>query len=172
MIKRLLESGAQVTEMSQAKAEQLVKDLTKSGGMRRKDAERAVNELVSRGRDTTDQVVAAVQRELSKQLGRLADRIDDIEDVLEDIAEKMGVAGTKGAEKKAPAKKAPAKKAPAKKAPAKKAPAKKAPAKKAPAKKAPAKKAPAKKAPAVSTAATGSAGVRPVSTTKAPSQSS
>jgi polyhydroxyalkanoate synthesis regulator phasin len=147
LIKNLLDAGMQFTEMSQERAEKIVKELVKNGQARRKDSAQMVEDLVSRGREAGGSALASFQAELTKQLGRFASRLDDLESRVEDIAQKLGV--TKAAPaKKAPAKKAPAKKAPAKKAPAKKAPAKKAPAKKAPAKKAPAKKAPAKKAPA------------------------
>jgi polyhydroxyalkanoate synthesis regulator phasin len=154
LFKRLLDAGMQFSEMSQQSAEKLVSDFVKAGEIRRKDAERTVGLLVERGRSSTEQVLASVQSEVSKQLGRFAEQIDDIEDRLEDLAERMGMrskssAGATpsgGAAKKAPAKKAPAKKAPAKKAPAKKTAAKKTAAKKAPVKKAAVKKAAVKKA--------------------------
>ncbi|MBI4936309.1 MAG: hypothetical protein HY828_20720 [Actinobacteria bacterium] len=139
LIKRLLDAGMQFTEMSQEQAEKIVKELVKGGQAKRKDSEKLVEDLVSRGRDAGESAVASLQAELSKQLGRFASRLDDLEGRVEEMAQKVGLVN-----KPAPA--APAKKAPAKKAPAKKAPAKKAAAKKAPAKKAPAKKAPAKKA--------------------------
>ena len=151
VLKRLLDAGMQFTEMSQEQAERIVKELVKNGQARRKDSEKMVEELMSRGREAGGSAVASLQSEISKQLGRFAGRLDDIEARVEEIAKKLGIAGTAGdapaaAPAPAAAKKAPAKKAPAKKAAAKKAPAKKAPAKKAPAKKAAAKKAPAKKA--------------------------
>ena len=149
LIKRLLDAGVQFTETSRDRAESLVRELSDSGEMRRKDAERIVNDLVERGRESTEQFIATVRREVAKQMDLMAERMDDVEGRLDDLAKKIGMGTRSGrSAKKAPAKKAPAKKAPAKKAPAKKAPAKKAPAKKAPAKKAPAKKAPARKAPA------------------------
>ncbi len=152
LIKRLLDAGMQFTGMTQEQAEKIVKELIRNGQARRKDSERLVEELVSRGREVTESAVAAMQAEWTKQLGRFAARLDEIESSVEDIAQKLGItkkAPAAPAKKAAPAKAAPAKAAPAKKAPAKKSPAKKAaPAKKAPAKKAPAKKAPAKKAPA------------------------
>jgi polyhydroxyalkanoate synthesis regulator phasin len=151
LFKRLLDAGMQFTEMTQEQAERIVKELVKSGQARKKDSEKMVEELLSRGREAGGSAVASMQSELTKQLGKIAGRLDDIETRVEELAKKVGVTG-KSAPAAAPApaatpvKKAPAKKAAAKKAPAKKAAAKKAPAKKAPAKKAAAKKAPAKKA--------------------------
>jgi polyhydroxyalkanoate synthesis regulator phasin len=145
--------------MSQDQAEKLVKEFVKAGQARRKDSGDLVDQLVTRGRETTEQILGNIRSEVSRQLGKFADRLDDIERQVKDLAKRSGVVPSPakkavstapaGAATKAPAKKAPAKKkAAAKKAaPVKKAPAKKkAAAKKAPAKKAPAKKAPAKKA--------------------------
>jgi len=158
VVRRLIESGMHFTEESQAKAEKLVKELVKSGEVRRKDAEQTLQALAARGKQTTEQILSVVQAEVAKQMSRFTDRIDVVEDRLEDFAEQLGIKAKKSAKSAAkaaatttttataPAKKAPAKKAAAKKAPAKKAAAKKAPAKKAAApKKAPAKKAAAKK---------------------------
>jgi polyhydroxyalkanoate synthesis regulator phasin len=163
VLKRLLDTGMQYTEMSQKNAEKLVSDFVRAGQVRRKDAEKTVKQLVERGRTTTEHVVGLIQSEVSKQLGKFAQRLDDVEARVEDVASNFGL-GSKSAAKKAPAAvvrpaAAPAKKAPAKKAAKKKAPAKKAAIKRAPAKtaagpsgvarvavkKAPAKKAPAKK---------------------------
>jgi len=143
LFKRLLDAGMQFTEMTQEQAERIVKELVKSGEARKKDSEKMVEELLSRGREAGGSAVASMQSELTKQLGKFAGRLDDIEARVEELAKKLGVTGKA---EPAPAPAPAVKKAPAKKAPAKKAAAKKAPAKKAPAKKAAAKKAPAKKA--------------------------
>jgi polyhydroxyalkanoate synthesis regulator phasin len=146
LLKRLLDTGAQFTSMSQKNAEKLVSEFVKAGEMRRKDAEKAVQQLVERGRATSEHLISLIQAETSKQLGRFANRLDDVESRVEEVAGNLGFASkparksagpsgvAKVATKKAPAKKAPAKKAAAKKTAAKKAPAKKAAAKKAPAK--------------------------------------
>jgi len=146
LLKRMLDAGMHFTEMSQDNAERLVKDFVKSGQVRRKDSEKTVQQLVDRGRSATEQVVATVQSEISKQLGRFADRLDGVEERVEELAQRLGIKAKKAAVKKAaPVKKAAAKKA----APVKKAAVKKA----APVKKAAAKKAaPVKKAAAATTA--------------------
>ena len=123
VLKRLLDTGMQYTEMSQKNAEKLVSDFVKAGQVRRKDAEKTVKQLVERGRTTTEHVVSLIQSEVSKQLGKFAKRLDEVEARVEDVA------GTFGLGSKTPAKKATGpsgvarvavKKAPAKKAPAKK----------------------------------------------------
>jgi hypothetical protein len=155
-LKRLIDAGVTFGEVSQAKADEIVKML-KDNGVKRKDAEATVTALAEQAKTQTEKFVARVKSEMADQIVVLADRIDDLEDKLEGFADK---ASSRLKAKPAPAaaaqpvaapvkaaakKKAPAKKAAAKKAPAKKAPAKKAPTKKAPAKKAAVKKTPAKK---------------------------
>jgi polyhydroxyalkanoate synthesis regulator phasin len=166
IVKRMLDAGVQFTEMSQSSAEKLVHEFVKSGKLRKKDAEQAVQDLVDHGRSATEQLIAAVQSEVAKQLARFADRVDDLEARIEDLAHNVGVA------KKAPSAPvaadpkpaaAPKNAAPKKAAPKKAAPKKAAP-KKAAAKKAAAKK-PAAKKPATTTAA-GSSGVAKVVATR------
>ena len=150
LLKRLLDAGSQFTGMSQEQAEKLVKEFVKVGEARRKDTEKLVQRFIERGRDATEHLVAAVQSEVSKQLGLFASRLDDVEDRIEDLAERLGIASlaTKAAARVPNATATPAQKAPAKKAAAKKAPAKK----KAAAKKTAAKKTAAKKTAAKKTA--------------------
>ena len=155
IVKRLLDAGMQFTEMSQSSAEKLVNEFVKAGQVRRKDAGKTVQELVDRGRSSTEHLMASVQSEVSKQLARFADQVDGLEDRIEDLARSVGMM----AKQAAPAAPAAAKKAPAKKAAVKKAPVKKSPVKKAAVKKAPVKKAPARKA-------AGSSGVAKVVATK------
>ncbi|MEP7114743.1 MAG: hypothetical protein ABI862_15860, partial [Ilumatobacteraceae bacterium] len=134
VLKRLLDTGAQFTEMSQKNAEKLVGEFVKAGQLRRKDAEKTVQQLVERGRSTTEHVISLIQAEVSKQLGRFAQRLDDVEARVEDVAGNFGLASNASAKKAAPtAKKAPVKaagpsgvpKVVVRKAPAKKVAAKK-----------------------------------------------
>jgi polyhydroxyalkanoate synthesis regulator phasin len=162
-VQRIVDAGADFSDMSRKQAESIVKALVKAGEVRRADAEKAVQTIVDRSRETSDRLGDNVQREVSKQMTWLSERFDELEDRFEELAEKIAErvkTEIQSAQNKTPAKKAPAKKkAVAKKAPAKKkAVAKKAPAKKkAAAKKAPAKKkAAAKKAPAKKAAAAAS----------------
>jgi polyhydroxyalkanoate synthesis regulator phasin len=180
VLARLIESGMSFTQMTQARAEEIVRDLTKSGDIRKKEAQRVTQQLVDRGRESTEKLLAMVQAEVAKQVGRFATQLDEVESRLEDLAEQVrshlpgtsapaaapatASAGPAPTSPGAPAKKAAAKKAPAKKAAAKKAPAKKAPAKKAAAKKAPAKKAVAKKATTRKSTASKTASAKKAST--------
>jgi len=155
---RYIDAGVAFTNMTRKKAEALVSELVKNGDLQTDEARARVDELLERGRQGTEVIVAAVRSEVSRQLDAVG--IANLEDLAAQVAALLGRSDSKAKKapaKKAPAKKAAAKKAPAKKAPAKKAAAKKAPAKSAPAKKAPAKKTAAKKAPAKKAATPGSA---------------
>ena len=108
VLKRLLDAGAQFTEMSQSTAEKLVNEFVRNGQVRRKDAEKTVRQLVDRGRASTEHLLSSIQSEVAKQLGRFADRIDDVEDRIEDLAQQLGLR----AKKSAPAQTAPAQQRP------------------------------------------------------------
>jgi polyhydroxyalkanoate synthesis regulator phasin len=163
-IKKLLDAGVAFTQMTQTKAEEIVRDFAKLGDIRSDEMQHNVQALVEQSRKSAEQLIEVIQHEVARQLKNfgMSDVQKQAERVVTDVeavATSAATAATKlvkkvakqaapPAAKKAAAKKAPAaKKAAAKKAPAKKAPSQKASAKKAPAKKAPAAtKAPAKKA--------------------------
>jgi len=147
---RYLDAGIAFTNLTRAKAEELVQELVQNGEFQSADAKARVEELLERSRKGREAFAAQVRKEVAHQLDSVG--ITSLEDLAQQVAALIGrtaeagraaTSGTKAAAKKA-AKKAPAKKTAAKKAPANKAAAKKA-AKKAPAKKT-AKKAPAHKA--------------------------
>ena len=155
VLKKYLDAGVSFTNMTQAKAEALVKELVKAGEVQTEQAQTMVFELLERSRKNTEALIDQIRKEISASaeslgLATIAD-LTRLENLIAAITPGSGPA-KKAAAEKAPATKAPAKKAPAKKTAAKKAPAKKAAAKKAPAKKTAAKKAPAKKAAAKKTA--------------------
>jgi polyhydroxyalkanoate synthesis regulator phasin len=135
-LQQLMDSGVQFTEMSRKQAESAVKSWVKAGQVRRSEAEANVQMLLERGKETAAQIAEAVQAEVTKQLGWLANRVDDLEEQIEGFVSRL----TPG-QAAAPAKRTAAKKAPAKRTAAKKAPVKKAPAKRTAARKSPAKKA-------------------------------
>ena len=89
VLARLLDAGMSFTQMTQARAEAIVKDLTKTGDIRKKEAQRVTQQLVDRGRESTEKVLAMVQAEVAKQVGRFAAQLDDVESRLEDLAEQV-----------------------------------------------------------------------------------
>ena len=131
-LKRYLDTGLALGQLTRARAEEVVKDLVKAGEVQRKQQQQFVDALLDRSRKNAEMLAAVVSAEVRKQLDRA-----------------MGTKGQDAAPKPAPARKSTTSKMTAKKAaPAKKAAAKKTTATKTTAKKAaPAKKAPAPKAP-------------------------
>ena len=110
LLKRMLDAGMQFTEVSQKQAEKLVKEFVKAGQARKKDSDEMVRQIVDRGRTLSEQVVASVQAELAKQMGKFAARLDDVEGRVEALAAKVGLAAKAATEKvaeKAATEKAP-----------------------------------------------------------------
>ncbi len=157
---KYLDAGIAFTNMTRAKAEELVAELVQNGEFQSSDARARVDELLERSRRGREAFASQVKKEVAQQLGSVG--ITSLEDLAQQVAALIGrtaeagkaaTSGTKAAARKAAAKKSPAKKAAAHKTAAKKAPAKRAAAKKPPVKKAATKKSPAKKSPAKKAAA-------------------
>jgi polyhydroxyalkanoate synthesis regulator phasin len=157
---KYLDAGIAFTNMTRARAEELVAELVKNGEFQGKDARAKVDELLDKSRKSREALVGQVRHEVTRQLETIG--ITSVDDLAKQVADLLGrtaaagraaTAKKAGAPKKSAAKKSPAKKSAAKKSPAKKASATKAAAKKSPAKKAAATKAAAKKSPAKKAAA-------------------
>ena len=143
VFKRYLDAGAAFTQLTQKRAEVIVKDFVKAGEIQTEQASQAVQDLLDRSRKTTEALIAQVRGEVRSQVRGLpfatkAD-INRLDRRIDTVASKAtsSTAAAKPAAKKAPAKKSAASKAPAKKASVtKKAPAKKAATTKSPTRKA------------------------------------
>ncbi len=103
IVKRYLDAGANFTELTQRRAEAIVKDLVKTGEVQAEQAQQAVQDLLDRSRRSTEKFLELVRHEVraqvaslglasKKELARLEKRIDSLK--------------PKPAAKKAPAKKA------------------------------------------------------------------
>jgi polyhydroxyalkanoate synthesis regulator phasin len=160
-LQRLLDAGVQFGEMSRKQAEGVVKQLVKAGAVRRSESEASVQALLDRSRETATAIGESVQREVTKQLGRLVKRVDELEDELESMVSRFNPVASRApatstattATSATAATKAPAKRATTKRAPAKRTAVKKTAARKTRASKAPAKRAPSKRAPTKTTGA-------------------
>jgi polyhydroxyalkanoate synthesis regulator phasin len=178
LLTRLLDAGMTFTALTQARAEELIRDLVRAGAVQAEHAQESVDELLARSRRNSERVLEAVRSEIDDQLGKLdlATRADlerlvhRFADVAATIVAQVAPDRARGASttassrasapaavtsssKTAPAKKTPATKTAAKKSTTKKTAAKKTTAKKSTAKKSTAKKTATKKAPAEKTAA-------------------
>ena len=70
-IKRFLDAGVQFTEMTQSRAEAIVKDLVKAGEVQTEQAQKFVDDLVTRSRKNTDKLLEAVRKEVQQQVSNL-----------------------------------------------------------------------------------------------------
>lgn len=129
VFQRYLDAGIAFTNVTRARAEELVQELVQNGEFQRSDARARVEELLERSRKSREALVNQVRREVSRQLESVG--ITSLEDLAKQVAAllqrtadagRASTTGKKSGSKKAAAKKTPAKKAAAKKAPAKKAP--------------------------------------------------
>jgi polyhydroxyalkanoate synthesis regulator phasin len=123
--KRVLETGAQFTELRRSQAREVVADLVAQGQLARDQMGAAVDEVIEISRRRSDNLRKIVQSEVQRQLGAigLATKADlrALERRLTRTARETSRKGPAKKAAKKPAKRAPAKKTAAKKAPAKKA---------------------------------------------------
>lgn len=116
LFKRYLDAGVAYTQMTQAKAEEIVRDLVRAGEVQAEDTRKWVEELLERSRQNTEDLMALVRSEVQSQVAKLGlvpkSEVQALRRELADLKAKQP------ATKKAapPAKKAPVKKASAKKA--------------------------------------------------------
>lgn len=139
LLKRYLDAGIQFSQMTQQRAEALVRDLVRAGEVQAEQTQSLVNELVERSRRNTDRLFEQISVEVHRQ-------VDAAETARKDVAARMQSQIDELRRQLARATKRPAKKAPAKKKAGGK--------KKTAAKKTAKKKAGAKKTAAKKTAAT------------------
>lgn len=102
LIKRYLDAGMAFTQMTQARAEAIVKELVKAGEVQAQRTEEVVNALVERSRKNTDKLLEVVRKEVRDQIAGLGLATKD------DIARlesKLSQSPAKGASRKSTAKK-------------------------------------------------------------------
>ncbi len=115
---KYLDAGIAFTNLTRAKAEELVAELVQNGEFQSGDARARVDELLERSRKGREAFTDQVRKEVAHQLESVG--ITSLEDLAQQVASLIGrtaeagraaTSGAKAAAKKAPAKKAPAKKA-------------------------------------------------------------
>ena len=124
VLKRYIDAGLAFTALTQARAEELVKDLVRIGEVQADQAREAVTDLLERSRKNSEKLLETVRTEVRQQITSLGLATHaDLDKIEQRIASVIGTATgpAMAAAKKVPAKKkAPAKKAAPKKAAAKK----------------------------------------------------
>ena|ERR1700686_5162032 len=139
-LRRYVEAATALTQITRARAEELVRELIKAGELERHRAQDWVEELVKASRDRSEALVATVRGEVRQQLKEVGfTNVDDLAKKVADILARSSAAGRRATHLPAKAKKSGSKSSPTKTT-AKKTAARK-PSKTAGAKKAGAKKA-------------------------------
>ncbi|MEJ6721214.1 hypothetical protein, partial [Ilumatobacter sp.] len=89
-IQKLIDAGMQFSKPTRKQAEKIVQKLVKAGDVQKNEADKAITQLIERGKETTEKVTGkvteAVQREVAKQVGWMSERFDELEDRFEDLA--------------------------------------------------------------------------------------
>ncbi len=120
LIKRYLDAGMAFTQMTQARAEAIVKDLVKAGEVQAAKTEELVNQILERSRKNTDRLLELVRKEVRDQVASLGLATkDDIARLEKQIAGSRSGGATRASKSTKAAKKA-AKKGIARKAATKK----------------------------------------------------
>lgn len=70
-LRRYVEAGLALTELTRAKAEALVRDWAKAGDLQREQAQDRVEELLDKSKRSTDSLVAMIRREMAQQLSSM-----------------------------------------------------------------------------------------------------
>lgn len=119
LLKRYLDAGMQFTQMTQRRAESIVRDLVKAGEIQAEQTQAVVTDLVDRSRRNTEKFVEQVRAEIRQQLKTLGvatkDDIARLERRIDEVRRSSAGTATRSAAKKSTAKKSTAKKAAAKK---------------------------------------------------------
>ena len=102
ILKRYLDAGMTFVNMTQQRAEAIVKDLVRAGELQQSRAQKAVDEIVERSRKNTEDLMKVVRREVRSQLGTLGIATkDDIARLEAKINRVSRASAKKGTAKKA-----------------------------------------------------------------------
>ncbi len=71
LLTRLLDAGMTFTALTQARAEELIRDLVRAGAVQAEQAQEGVDELLARSRRNSERLIDAVRSEIDDQLGKL-----------------------------------------------------------------------------------------------------
>ena len=91
LVKRLIDAGLSFTQMTQAKAEDIVKEMQEAGQLRMEEAQTTIQELIEAGRKNTEELARTVQREVSRQLQSFGIDLGDLEARIDDLARRVGL---------------------------------------------------------------------------------
>lgn len=101
-LRRYVEAGMALTQLTRARAEAMVKDLVRAGEVQREQAQDRVEELLDRSRRSTEGLIGLVRKEVAQQLSSMgfATR-EDLEKLEARLEGRLAAMATKSATKRA-----------------------------------------------------------------------
>jgi polyhydroxyalkanoate synthesis regulator phasin len=115
LFRRLLDSGLAFTQMTQERAEAIVRDLVRAGEIQSEQTTRFVQEILEQSRQNTERLLEIVRREIQEQVAALGladrDEVQGLRDAVNRLRSRVQPAKRTATKKASGARKTAAKKA-------------------------------------------------------------
>ena len=93
-IKKYLEAGTVLGQVTRARAEEIVRELASAGDIQREQAQEWVDNLVERSRKTSEQILDLIRHEVSAQLSKIdATSLETLAGQVADLLKRSAAAG-------------------------------------------------------------------------------
>src|ERR1700689_102046 len=93
-IKKYLEAGTVLGQVTRARAEEIVKELASAGDIQREQTQEWVDNLVERSRKTSEQILDLIRHEVSAQLSKIdATTLETLAGQVSDLLKRSAAAG-------------------------------------------------------------------------------
>ena len=93
-IKKYLEAGTVLGQVTRARAEEIVKELASAGDIQREQTQEWVDNLVERSRKTSEQILDLIRHEVSTQLSKIdATALETLAGQVSDLLKRSAAAG-------------------------------------------------------------------------------
>ena len=93
-IKKYLEAGTVLGQVTRARAEEIVKELASAGDIQREQTQEWVDNLVERSRKTSEQILDLIRHEVSAQLSKIdATALETLAGQVSDLLKRSAAAG-------------------------------------------------------------------------------
>jgi polyhydroxyalkanoate synthesis regulator phasin len=115
LFRRLLDSGVAFTQMTQQRAEAIVRDLVRAGEVQSEQTSQLVQDILDRSRQNTERLLETIRSEIREQVAALGlanrEEVQALRDAVNRLRGRTAAAGRTTAKKASGTKKAAAKKA-------------------------------------------------------------
>ena len=97
-IKKYLDAGTVLGQVTRARAEEIVKELASAGDIQREQTQEWVDNLVERSRKTSEQILDLIRHEVSTQLSKIdATALETLAGQVSDLLKRSAAAGRNAA---------------------------------------------------------------------------